>query len=139
MILLLKLSWNCSVYLKLKTGNIFIKDDFLLLWLSLVYKTIYTTFFCGGGGILFKLDSILSWEPSFLQLLALDLNITILATVVGDFINIIKTTFDFNFDLYSAFKQLGYTKTWKQKEAVNLKSSTLITCKLVIRKKLVNN
>ena len=51
--------------------------------------------------------------------------------MVGDFINIIKTTFDFNFDLYSAFKQHGYTKTWKQREAVNLKSSTLIACKLV--------
>ena len=32
-------------------------------------------------------------------------------TVVGDFINIIKTTFNFNFELYSAFKQHGYTKT----------------------------
>ena len=29
-----------------------------------------------------------------------------------------KMTFDFNFDLYQAFKQHGYTKTWKQKEAV---------------------
>ena len=81
-----------------------------------------------GEEFYFKLYSILTWEPSFVQLLALDSNITILATVVGDFINIIKTTFDFNFDLYSAFKQLGYTKTWKQREAVNLKSSTLIAC-----------
>ena len=32
-------------------------------------------------------------------------------TVVGDYINIIKTTFDFNFDLYQAFKQRGNTKT----------------------------
>ena len=59
--------------------------------------------------------------------------------MVGDFINIMKTTFDFNFDFYHAFKQHGYTKTWKQKEAVNLKSFSFITCKLVIRKKLVNN
>ena len=30
------------------------------------------------------------------------------------------------------FKQRGFTKTWKQKGAVNLKSFFLITCKLVI-------
>jgi len=41
------------------------------------------------------------------------------STVVGDYINIMKITFDFNFDLYQAFKQHGYTKTWKQREAVN--------------------
>ena len=29
-------------------------------------------------------------------------------TVVADFINIMKTTFDFNFDLYQAFKQDVY-------------------------------
>ena len=28
-------------------------------------------------------------------------------------------TFNFNFDLYKAFKQCGYTKTWKQRETVN--------------------
>ena len=39
--------------------------------------------------------------------------------VVGDFIYIMKTTFDFNLDLYQAFKQHEYTKTWKQREAVN--------------------
>ena len=59
--------------------------------------------------------------------------------VVSDNINIMKTTFELNFDFYQAFKQHGYTKIWKQKKAVNLKSFTLITCKLVIRKKLVNN
>ena len=37
-------------------------------------------------------------------------------TVVGDYI---KTTFDFNFAFYQAFKLYGYTKTWKQREAVN--------------------
>ena len=63
----------------------------------------------------------------------------ILNTVVGDYINIVKTTFDFNFDLYQAFKQHGYTKTWKQREEAYLKSVSLITCKLVIRKKLVKN
>ena len=62
-----------------------------------------------------------------------------LNTVVGDNINIMKTTFKLNFDLYHAFKQHGYTKIWKQREAVNSKSFSLITCKLVIRKKLVNN
>ena len=45
-----------------------------------------------------------------------------ITTVVGDYINIMKTTFDFNFDLYQAFKQHGCTKTWKQREAVNPKS-----------------
>ena len=48
-------------------------------------------------------------------------------TVVGDNINIMKTTFEFNFDLYQAFKQHGYTKIWKQREAVNSKSFSLIT------------
>ena len=57
--------------------------------------------------------------------------------MVGDNINIMKTTFELNF--YSAFKQHGYTKIWKKRKAVNLNSFTLITCYLVLRKKLVNN
>ena len=56
----------------------------------------------------------------------------ILRTVVGDNINIMKTTFELNFDFYQAFKQHGYTKTKKQREDVNSKSFYLITCKLVI-------
>ena len=44
-----------------------------------------------------------------------------------------KTTFDFNFDLNQALKQQGYTKTWKQIEAVDLEWFLLIM--LVIRKK----
>ena len=41
------------------------------------------------------------------------------STVVGGFINIMKTTFDF--DLYKAVKQHGYTsdETSKQRQAVN--------------------
>ena len=31
-----------------------------------------------------------------------------LHTLVGDYINTMKTTFDFNFDLYQAAKQQGY-------------------------------
>ena len=62
-----------------------------------------------------------------------------LNTVYGDNINIMKTTFEFNFKFYQAFKQHGYTKIWKQRVAVNSKSFSLITCKLVIRKFLVNN
>ena len=31
-------------------------------------------------------------------------------TVVGDNINIMKTTFELNFDFYKAFKKHGYTK-----------------------------
>ena len=61
-------------------------------------------------------------------------------TVVGDNINIMKTTFECNFDLYQAFKQHGYAKIWKQREKLSiLRSFSFITCKLVIRKKLVNN
>ena len=37
-------------------------------------------------------------------------------TVVGDNINIMKTTFELNFDFYQAFKQYGFTKIWKQLE-----------------------
>ena len=59
--------------------------------------------------------------------------------MVGDNINIMKTTYEFNFDLYQAFKQHEYTKIWKQREAVNSKSFSLITRKHVIRKNLVNN
>ena len=40
--------------------------------------------------------------------------------VVGDYINITKTTFGFNFNLYQAFKHHGWTKTWKQKEKLSL-------------------
>ena len=58
-------------------------------------------------------------------------------TVVGDYNNIMKTTFNFHF--YQSLKHHGYTKTWKQREAVNLKSFSEISCKFVIRKKLVNN
>ena len=60
-------------------------------------------------------------------------------TVVVDNINIMKTTFELNFNFYQVFKQHGYTKIWKQREDVNLKSFTLNTCKLVIRKKPINN
>ena len=59
--------------------------------------------------------------------------------MVDDSSNTMKTTFDFTFELCQTFKQRGYTKTWKQREAVNLKSFSKITCKLVIRKNLVNN
>ena len=47
---------------------------------------------------------------------------------LGDYMNTMKTILDFNFDLYQAFKQHGYTKTWKRRETVNLKSFFLITC-----------
>ena len=63
-----------------------------------------------------------------------------LGTVVGDNINIMKTTLEMNFYLYQAFQQHGYTKIKKkQRKAANLKRLSFITCKLVIRKKLVNN
>ena len=56
----------------------------------------------------------------------------------GDFINAMKTTFDFDFDLYQTFKQHGYTKN-ENKKKLQFISFSLITCKLVIRKKLPNN
>ena len=52
-------------------------------------------------------------------------------TVVGDNIITMKTTFDLNFDLYEAVKQLVKNKNRSQEK--------LTTCKLVIRKKLMNN
>ena len=61
--------------------------------------------------------------------------------MVSDNINIMKTTIELNFDFYQAFKEHRYWihKNMEKREAVNLKSFTLITYKLVIRKKLVNN
>ena len=55
-------------------------------------------------------------------------------TAVGDFINILKTTFDFNFDLFQAFKQHGYTKTWKQRKVVDEKSFSLIKNQSLIKR-----
>ena len=58
--------------------------------------------------------------------------------MVGDNFNIIKTTFDFNFDLYQAFYQALIHKNMDRKRHCQLKSFYLFTCKLVIRKKLDN-
>ena len=54
-------------------------------------------------------------------------------TVTGDYINIIKTTFDFNFDVYEAFKQHRCTKNGN-KEKLSMKKASLITCEFVIKK-----
>ena len=81
--------------------------------------------------VVFKLSEMLHSDNSDICFLH--------GTVVSDYFNQMKTTFDLNFDLYQAFKQHGYTKTWKQRKAVNYKSFSLITCELVFRKKLVNN
>ena len=58
---------------------------------------------------------------------------------VGDYINTMKTTFESNIDLNLAVKQHCYTKIYKSREFINLKSLSLITCKLIIRKKSVKN
>jgi len=42
--------------------------------------------------------------------------------VVGDFINMMKTTFDFNSDLNKAFQQQEYTKT----ETERIKKASLL-------------
>ena len=55
-------------------------------------------------------------EITFLALVPTYVCSDSLCTMVGDLS--IKTNFDFNFDLYSAFKQNEYTKTWKQRETV---------------------
>ena len=44
--------------------------------------------------------------------------------MVGDYINIMKTTFDFNFDLYQAFNRM-HAQKHKQREAVNNKNTSL--------------
>ena len=48
--------------------------------------------------------------------------------MVVEKINIIKTTFDFNFDLYHAFKQHFYTK--REKRVVEIRFF-LTVCRLV--------
>ena len=50
-------------------------------------------------------------------------------TVVGDYINILQTNFDFNFDLYQAFKQHEYTKTWN-KDKLSIKKAHLLLLNL---------
>ena len=45
-----------------------------------------------------------------------------------------KTTFDLNFDLYQAFNQYSYTKTWRQREDVNYKAAILLLVKLQFEK-----
>ena len=57
--------------------------------------------------------------------------------MVGDYINIMKTTFDLNIDLYQAFKQHGYTKTWKQRETVNKKAFLYSLVNLQLKKSLL--
>ena len=58
--------------------------------------------------------------------------------MVGGFINTMKTTFDFNLDLYQAFKQHGYTKHGN-KEKLSIKKKASL-CKLFnSKKKLLNN
>ena len=40
-------------------------------------------------------------------------------TVVGDFINTMKTTLELNFDINQAVKQHVFTKTWELTEVIN--------------------
>ena len=56
--------------------------------------------------------------------------------VVVDYINTMKTTFDFKFDLYQTFKQHECTKNGNKEK---LSKKTQITRRYVIREKLVNN
>ena len=47
--------------------------------------------------------------------------VNVIYTVVGDNINIRKTTFDLNFDFYKAFKQAWVHKNMKIKRSCQLK------------------
>ena len=79
-------------------------------------------FFCSFWLIFYALDpnlwiriflKIWIWiqEDKFLRIQRIQIQIWILSTgLVGDYINTIKTTFFFNFDLYQAIKQHGNTK-----------------------------
>ena len=51
----------------------------------------------------------------------------------GEYINTMKTTFDLNFDQNQAVEQYGYT--YMSRELIFSKSSSLIACKIAIRKK----
>ena len=61
------------------------------------------------------------------------MHITEYVTVVGNYINTILTY------IKQLLNRMETHKVKKSREAVNKKSFFLITCKLVIRKKLVNN
>ena len=70
--------------------------------------------FSGSSGSKFKHRGVLPSPP-----LSLSGKLVIrVYSVVGVYINIMNTSFDLNFDLYQAFKQHAYTKSWKQREAV---------------------
>jgi len=64
--------------------------------------------------------------------------IPVFTTVVGDYMNIMKTTFDFNFDFYPVLNSMNNPKNGN-KEKLQNKNVLFNYCKLVIRKKLVNN
>ena len=61
------------------------------------------------------------------------------STLAGDYINIMKKTFDFNLDLYLKLSLNSMDTPKIEREAVNSKSFSLITRKLVIRKQFVSN
>ena len=56
---------------------------------------------------------------------------------VSNYINTMKTTFDFNFDLYQAVKQIHRNE--EVKRSCLLKNLSMNTFKIVIHKKVVNN
>ena len=59
--------------------------------------------------------------------------------MVGDYINTMKTTFDFNFDLYQGILNSMNAQKHRNKKKLSINSFPLITCTHVIRKKHVNN
>ena len=75
----------------------------------------------------------LSWVKSF-KLIKLTFS-----TIVGDYIKIMKTTFDFNFDLYPALNSIDTQKHGSKEKLSIKKIFSLTACKLVIQEKLVNN
>ena len=60
-------------------------------------------------------------------------------TVVGDYINIMKTTFYIYFEIISSFQTAWIHNNMEKTRICSLKKGfSLITCKLLIQKKLVN-
>ena len=57
-------------------------------------------------------------------------NLKMYYTVVGDNINIMKTTFELNFDLYQAFKQHGYIINHGNKEKMSIYKASLVLVNL---------
>ena len=87
---------------------------FYLAWQNLSYYIYLSRFFFYSSSA----ESLLSQLSRIFPILAQQ-NLSY-SLVLSDNINIMKTTFDFNFDSYQAFKQDEYTKTWNKKRSCKI-------------------